>query len=219
MLHPRQALGRRTTPHPGPLSLAGSWRLALDRQDLGATERWFTRPLPEDLSIHLPGSLPGQGYGDPVTTNTPWIGGIVDKSFFTAPAFAPYRVPGNVKIPFWLQPETHYAGVAWYQRDVKIPPAWQGRRVVLHLERPHWETHVWLNDRFIGSNDSLSTPHQYDLGVDLAPGVHRLTVRVDNRMVIDIGENSHSISDHTQGNWNGIVGQLELRSTPPRLDR
>lgn len=202
-------------PHHGPLSLAGSWRLALDRQDLGATERWFNRPLPEDASIHLPGSLPGQGYGDSITTNTPWIGGIVDKSFFTAPAFAPYRVPGNVRIPFWLQPETHYAGVAWYQRDLRIPPAWQGRRVVLRLERPHWETRVWLDDRFIGSNDSLSTPHEYDLGVDLAAGTHRLTIRVDNRMVIDIGENSHSISDHTQGNWNGIVGQLELRSTTP----
>ena len=34
-------------------------------------------------------------------------------------------------------------------------------------------------------------------------------------MIIDVGENSHSISDHTQGNWNGIVGKVELRATDP----
>jgi hypothetical protein len=34
-------------------------------------------------------------------------------------------------------------------------------------------------------------------------------------MIIDVGENSHSVSDHTQGNWNGIVGRLELRATTP----
>jgi hypothetical protein len=33
-------------------------------------------------------------------------------------------------------------------------------------------------------------------------------------VIIDIGENSHAISDHTQGDWNGIVGTIELRATP-----
>ena len=32
---------------------------------------------------------------------------------------------------------------------------------------------------------------------------------------IDVGQNSHSISDHTQTNWNGIVGKMELHSSPP----
>jgi hypothetical protein len=195
------------------LSLAGRWRYALDRADLGLAEAWFHRALPGTL--RLPGSLPGQGIGDPISTNTPWVGGIVDRSWFTAPEYARYREPGRVKVPFWLQPERYYKGVAWYQRTIEIPAAWAGRRVVLFLERPHWETRVWLNDRCLGTNDSLSTPHEYTLGVDLAPGRYRLTVRVDNRLVVDLGENSHSVSDHTQGNWNGIVGRLELRATPP----
>jgi hypothetical protein len=38
---------------------------------------------------------------------------------------------------------------------------------------------------------------------------------VDNRLVVDVGVNSHGVSDHTQGNWNGIVGELSLRATPP----
>lgn len=193
------------------LSLQGEWRFALDRNDVGVHENWFARPLPE--KIKLPGSLPAQGIGDPVTTNTVWVGGIVDRSWFTAPEFAAYRQPGNVKVPFWLQPETYYAGAAWFQRDLKILKSWSGRRVVLTLERPHWETRVWLDGQFMGANDSLSTPHEYDLG-PLAPGQHTLTIRVDNRVIVDLGENSHSISDHTQGNWNGIVGEISLRSTP-----
>ena len=96
------------------------------------------------------------------------------------PSTQTYRQPGHIKVPFWLQPERYYAGAAWYQRDVEIPKDWQGRRVVLRLERPHWETRVWLDGTLVGSNDSLSTPHEYDLGTSVAPGRHVLTIRVDN---------------------------------------
>lgn len=192
-------------------SLAGTWRFALDRQDVGTAERWFDRNL--SGKVELPGSLPELGIGDPISTNTPWTGGIVDRSWFTAPEYAQYRQTGNVKVPFWLQPETYYAGVAWFQRDVEVPAGWQGKRVVLFLERPHWETRVWVDTKLVGTNNSLSTPHEYDLG-QLAPGKHTLSIRVDNRRIVDIGENSHGITDHTQGNWNGIVGNILLRSRP-----
>ncbi|HWI56639.1 MAG TPA: glycoside hydrolase family 2 TIM barrel-domain containing protein, partial [Bacillota bacterium] len=198
---------------PGQLlSLEGRWRFQLDRNDAGVGERWFARTLPD--SIKLPGGLTEQGLGDPVSVDTKWMGGIVDKSWFTAPEFAKYREPGNVKVPFWLQPERYYAGAAWFQRDLEIPQAWTNRRVVLFLERPHWETRVWVDGRCFGTNTALATPHEYDLG-QLPPGKHTLTLRVDNRMIVDVGENSHSVSDHTQGNWNGIVGRIELRSTAP----
>jgi len=193
------------------VSLDGKWRFALDRPDTGIAERWFDRALPG--TARLPGSLPAQGIGDEVTPDTKWTGGIVDRSFFTAPRFAKYREPGHIKVPFWLQPDKYYAGVAWFQRDIEIPARWQGRRVVLSLERPHWETRVWVDGKNAGTNHSLGTPHEYDLG-QLQPGRHSLSIRVDNRMVVDVGENSHGISDHTQGNWNGIVGKIELRSTP-----
>jgi hypothetical protein len=193
------------------LSLAGEWRIAPDPGDEGLPDRWHTRDL-EDTVV-LPGAMEAQGYGDEVTVDTEWTGGIVDRSWFTAPRYAPYRQPGNVKVPFWLQPERHYLGAVWYQKDVEIPEGWAGRRLVLSLERPHWQTMVWLDDRAVGSNDSLSTPHVYDLGTEVKPGRRRVTVRVDNRMIVDVGRDSHSVSDHTQGNWNGIVGLLELRAT------
>ncbi|HSU55742.1 MAG TPA: glycoside hydrolase, partial [Candidatus Dormibacteraeota bacterium] len=203
---------RSSAAEPDHRSLAGRWRFELDRTDSGIEQRWFSRNL--NGALNLPGSLPEQGIGDPVSIATQWTGEIVDKSWFTAPQYARYREPGNVKIPFWLQPDTYYSGVAWYQREIEIPVGWATRRVVLSLERPHWETRVWIDDRFVGTNDSLSTAHEYDLGASLTPGRHRLTIRVDNRLVVDVGVNSHSISDHTQGNWNGLVGNLELRTTP-----
>ncbi len=192
-------------------SLAGSWRFALDRDDAGITERWYARSLPD--KIKLPGGLTEQGVGDPPNLNTPWFGGVQKPDWHLDPNLAPYSTPENFKFPYWLTPDLYYAGPAWFQRDIEIPSRWSDRRVVLTLERPHWETRVWLDGRLLGTNNALATPHIYDLG-RVAPGRRILTIRVDNRMVVDVGENSHSVSDHTQGNWNGIVGAIELHSTP-----
>jgi hypothetical protein len=205
-------------PAADAVSLAGRWQFALDREDRGLPEAWFERTLSD--AIALPGALQAQGFGDPPGIDTPWTGGIVDRSWFTDPRMAPYRRPGNIKIPFWLQPDRHYVGAAWYQREVEIPAAWAAKRVVLFLERCHWETRAWLDGRALGRCDSLATPHVYELGTALPVGRHRLTLRVDNRLITEVGINAHSVSDHTQGNWNGVVGRIELRATDPvRIDQ
>lgn len=198
------------------LDLSGTWALALDPTDRGEEERWYAGDLPTPpAALTLPGSLQAQGFGDAVDLETPWTGTIVDRSFFTEPRYAPYRQPGQIKLPFWLQPEKYYAGSAWVQRSFTVPPEWAGRRLTLTLERPHWETTLWLDGRRVGRCDSLSTPHLYDLGCALPPGDHRLTVRIDNRIQVDVGPNAHSVSDHTQSNWNGIVGRIELEAASP----
>jgi hypothetical protein len=195
------------------INLAGTWSLRLDRDDVGVQEQWFNQPLPDTLQ--LPGSLQAQGYGDEVGLDTPWVGSMFDLSWFTEPRMEPYRQPGNIKVPFWLQPEKYYRGVAWYQRAITIPQEWANQRVTLMLERTHWETRVWLDDRELGERGSLSTPHVYEFGVNLAPGEHRLTIRVSNRIDLNVGPNAHSISDHTQTDWNGIIGQIELAADSP----
>ena len=124
-----------------------------------------------------------------------------------------YRQPGNIKIPFWLKPVKYYKGAAWYQKDVEIPEEWTGKRIVLFLERCHWESTVFVNDKKAGSLNSLSTPHEYDITDLLITGTNRITVRIDNRVIIPVGVNSHSISDHTQSNWNGITGSIKLTAT------
>jgi beta-galactosidase/beta-glucuronidase len=201
---------------PDRIHLGGTWRFALDRGDVGIRERWHERTLPD--RIRLPGALQNQGCGDEITVGTRWTGEVGAERWRQQPQYARYRQPGHLKVPFFLQPQKHYVGAAWYQRDVEIPRGWAGQRIVLTLERAHWETRVWLDDREIGSNNSLSTPHLYDLGHgpdrSLTAAKHTLTIRVDNRVLIEVGEWAHSVTDHTQGNWNGIVGQIELAATP-----
>ena len=84
----------------------------------------------------------------------------------------------------------------------------------MFLERPHWESRVWLDDKLIGTNNSLCAPHEFGLGAGLAPGKHTLTIRVDNRMILPYRPDAHSVSDSLGQSWNGIVGAMELRSTP-----
>jgi hypothetical protein len=95
-----------------------------------------------------------------------------------------------------------------------IPDAWQGRRVLVSFERVHWSSALWVNDKWIGVNDSLGTPHVYDLGIP-EPGRYTLSVRVDNRYLVDVRRDAHSITDSTQTNWHGLAGRLVLRSTTP----
>ncbi|MCL3854767.1 hypothetical protein M1P97_26150, partial [Parabacteroides sp. GYB001] len=45
-------------------TLQGQWRFALDPNDRGLTEQWYTRSLSD--TIHLPGSLQEQGYGNDI---------------------------------------------------------------------------------------------------------------------------------------------------------
>lgn len=202
---------RHTRAAEQSLDLAGEWRCELDRSNAGETGRWFARTL--SGKAQLPGSIQSNHLGDALTVDTKWTGGIFGRAYFTEEEYAPYRQPGNIKLPFWLQPETHYVGAAWFQREITVPETWSGRRLVLTLERPHWKTTVWLDDVEVGRRDSLSVAHAYDLGTRLLPGPHRLTIRVDNTLDPDVGENSHSVSDHTQGNWNGLVGRLTLSAT------
>ena len=198
------------------LDLSGAWTLALDPEDRGEQARWYAATLPTPAgALTLPGSIQAQGYGNDITLDTPWTGTIVDRSLFDDPRYAPYRQPGAIKTPSWLQPEKYYAGPVWVQRTVVIPREWQGRRLTLTLERPHWETAVWLDDQPLGRHDSLATAHVYVLGAQGTPGEHRLTIRIDNRMIVDVGPNAHSVSDHTQTNWNGIVGRIELAAESP----
>ena len=56
----------------------------------------------------------------------------------------------------------------------------------------------------------------YDPTAATTPGkTCTITIRIDNRIKeINVGPDSHSITDQTQGNWNGIVGRIELQATP-----
>ena len=184
------------------IDLSGSWQFTTD------STRW-------DNTIRLPGSMTSNGLGEDITVSTPWTGGIVDSAYFRSDDYARYRESGHIKVPFWLQPVKYYKGVAWYKKEITVPAGWEQQDIHLFLERCHWETRLWVDDIEVGMQNALGAPHQYDLSDVLRPGKHTLTLRIDNRIKdIDPGENSHSISDHTQGNWNGVVGDMYLQVRP-----
>lgn len=194
------------------ISLAGEWQFAIDRDDKGIEEKWFTKKLAE--TIILPGSMAERLKGDNVTLQTKWTGSIYDSSFFFRPSLAKYRTADNLKIPFWLTPAKYYVGRAWYQKEIIIPVDWKEKNARLFFERVHIQTKVWVDGNEIGKSNSLSVPHEFDLG-KLIPGKHRITISIDNRIGdMNVGPDSHSVSDHTQGNWNGITGKMYVEALP-----
>jgi beta-galactosidase/beta-glucuronidase len=162
------------------IDLSGQWSFAIDSLDRGIPEKWFDRALADQVT--RPGSMTSNGKGDDISLKTPWTGQIVDSSYFKNPEYAKYRQPGNIKIPFWLQPVKYYKGAAWYQKEVTIPENWDQKHIRLFLERCHWESRLWVDDKEAGMQNSLGTPHQYDLSALLTPGKHRLTLCIDNRV-------------------------------------
>ncbi len=196
------------------ISLAGKWSFQMDPNDVGLKEKWFTKTLNE--SVDLPGSMAENLKGDPITLKTKWTGSIYDSSFFFNPALAKYRTDGNIKIPFWLTPAKHYLGAAWYQKTIEVPADWKDKRVVISLEYPHTETRVWIDDQDLGTQYTFVVAQNFVLPSTLKPGKHKITLLIDNRIkAINVGQDSHSLTDHTQGNWNGVVGKMELKAGSP----
>ena len=164
--------------------------------------------------MFLPGSLLTNGKGDKVTVNTKWTGSLYDSSYYFNPYMKQYQVEGNIKFPFFLTPEYHYVGNAWYKKSIYVPEDWSGKRLTLFLERAHIETTVFVNGREVGHEMSLSTPHRFDVTKYIKAG-RRNTIAICVYNGIEnvcVGQDSHSVTDQTQGNWNGIIGRMELQA-------
>jgi hypothetical protein len=165
-------------------SLAGDWGFQLDPGDKGIAGQWFNSAFTE--KVRLPGTTDEMHKGNPETNH------------------------GNIN---QLTRRFKYYGAAWYQREITIPESWRGKRIRLCFERSK-VSQAWLNDLDLGTRDSLTTPHCYELPPETAPGTYRLTLRVDNKNLPPVGH-CHQISEDTQTNWNGILGKIELLARDP----
>ena len=52
-----------------------------------------------------------------------------------------------------LSRKFEYCGQAWYQREVVIPEEWEGREIILSLERCHWETVVFVDGEPVATDE------------------------------------------------------------------
>ena len=179
-------------------------------------------PLREKYNdfITLPGSMLTNGKGNDVSLATPWTGSLYDSSFYFNPRMEAYRQAGNIKFPFFLTPEKHYVGAAWYRKRIYVPKDWKGQRITLFMERPHIETTVYVNGHEVGHQMSLSTPHRYNVSKYIKAGKKNdIAIRVYNGIEnVCVGQDSHSVTDQTQGNWNGITGRIELQAQWKKLN-
>jgi len=107
----------------------------------------------------------------------------------------------------------YWKGPAWYQHRVTIPDTWKDKRITLFFERTK-NTRVWVDKTFCGWEDTLSAPQIFDVTKAMTPGKHTITVVVDNAKLPPVGP-AHAVDERTQTNWNGIVGEMELRASAP----
>lgn len=171
-----------TTAQQTSIDLSGIWRFQTDLMGFGKTpgSQLFLSKLPE--SILLPGTTDEGGKGLANTARH------VDR----------------------LTRKFEYCGQAWYQREVVIPESWKDKEITLFLERCHWETTVYVDGKQAGIEEHLITPNRFTLTQQLTPGVHILTICVDNRLKYPMDQWNHGTSEYTQTNWNGITGRIEL---------
>ena len=196
------------------VNLAGEWSIKLDTDNIGENEEWF-KSSGFDGTVRLPGCIQEQGYGDIPDINTVWWKNETLEDWFkSSPWLEEYKAADNFKTQAWLVPDRHYLGKVWFTKQINIPENWDGKHIILYLERCHWETKLWIDGEYFGSNLSLGTPHIYDL-TNVKPGKHSIVLRVDNSEKVNLGKMPHSVSEQTAGTWNGIVGALELRAEAP----
>lgn len=164
------------------MDLSGLWRFQLDPMGFGKTpgSELYLRKLVE--TIVLPGSMDEGGKGIQNAASH------VDR----------------------LSRKFEYAGQAWYQREIIIPEDWKEKEIILCLERCHWETAVYVDGGYIGTDERLSTPNRFILTKQMTPGIHTLTLCVDNRLKYPMDQWNHGTTEYTQTNWNGVVGKIEL---------
>lgn len=138
-------------------------------------------------SVHLPSTVTEQGYGE----------------------------ENSRQELLFLSEKKKFVGTAVFEREFVLPD-FGCSRVLFCMERTR-STRVFVNGGFAGSRDALTTEQRYDITSLAHPGENHILVEVDNTYrgaPRDAILCSHMASEHTQTNWNGILGRIEIRVVP-----
>ncbi|MCB0777576.1 MAG: hypothetical protein KDB99_14805 [Chitinophagaceae bacterium] len=111
-----------------------------------------------------------------------------------------------------------YEGAAWYRKKVIIPESFRNKHITLHLERTR-SSSIWVDDQPAGSSHLLQSPQQFDVSALLKPGVHYISIMINNDLRLTPYGNVHIYSDDTQTNWNGILGEIYVEASSPTYIR
>jgi beta-glucuronidase len=79
-----------------------------------------------------------------------------------------------------------YAGIAWYRRQLTLPPMAGEAHVRLRFGAVFYLAQVWWNGVYLGEHEGGYTPFEFDVSGLVRPGAANvLAVRVDNRRAMD----------------------------------
>ena len=79
------------------------------------------------------------------------------------------HLAGKITVPFC--PESKLSGVehkdfmrcVWYAKDLSIPAAWKGKRILLHFGAVDYLAAVWVNGQKVGTHAGGYTPFVFDI--------------------------------------------------------
>ena len=165
-------------------SIHGTWRFALDPDDVGVVEEWYNRPDLFVDPITVPGTFQGQGYG---TAENDYVW---DFHFETRTFRATYR------------------GTGWYLRRFTLPEEWRDDpdlNVWIAFGGVHPSAEVWLNGNRVGENDIPFAPF------GLLCGAVRTLPR-ENVLIVRVHEENRDLASayNWQGAWSGLYRSVEL---------
>ncbi|MEI6945929.1 glycoside hydrolase family 95 protein [Paraflavisolibacter sp. H34] len=94
-------------------------------------------------------------------------------------------------------------GALWFRTTFELPPSWQGKNLVLDLNRVRDQDFTYLNGKLAGTTDGLD-PRRYILKKeDLRPGTNTLAVQVlnyfDKGGIAGYKDTSRAISVYPEG--------------------
>lgn len=171
------------------LDLSGLWRYETDEADVGLAEERYKGMLLKE-GFRLPGSTCENGIG-------------IKQEYYEELTKEAVRAPRE---------RYEYVAPLWLQREILVPEEWEGKALKLYLERVNIASQLWIDGEPINRQIiELSVPHMYNLTGRLSAGRHVLTLRIDNRNLLNIGTMASGYSIDTQGYWNGIIGRVELQ--------
>ena len=195
------------------IDLAGEWSFQIDKENAKELTKMVPCPLTTKSTcpVLCRKKLARRA---PFIANQ-WTGSLYDSSFYitqtgNVPTYRKYKVSF-----FPLLPERRYVGAAWYKREIHIPSSWKGKRDAVSGTSTYWNNSLDKQPAYRFTKQPAWVPLMNMTSCSRSSRTSTLTLRIDNHdSCAKVGQNSHSITDHTQGNWNGVVGRMYLYVLP-----
>lgn len=176
-----------TSPLRETISLDGQWDFATDPNNQGEQQKWFRpdKPLPDIVSIKVPGCWEAQGIGGP---------GI---SYTITPEKNISSLIGS------------YMGTAWYKKTVTIPKGWAGKQIWLKVGGVHCQGWFWVNGTYVAHMANYCGTYKYNI-TDLVKLGQRTVISAKVRNDVTSRKGLFAWVHR----FGGLYRSVELEATP-----